>query len=149
MRGEPYSLEKTQELAAGLAKKFKAFQQPRVLALVGDLGSGKTTFAAFLAQSLGIKRRLLSPTFVISRHYQFEIKKQTFTLFHLDLYRLEESGVKYLGLEDFLNEKNSLLMIEWAEKALDLLPKDTLWINFKYLSPEEREITFSTIDNIF
>ncbi|MFI5206349.1 MAG: tRNA (adenosine(37)-N6)-threonylcarbamoyltransferase complex ATPase subunit type 1 TsaE, partial [Candidatus Paceibacterales bacterium] len=67
---------------------MKNLALPAVLALYGHLGSGKTTFVAGLAESLGIKHRILSPTFVIERIYPFGDGKE---LHHLDLYRLQNS----------------------------------------------------------
>jgi len=116
-----------------------------VIALVGDLGSGKTTFTKGFARGLGIKDRMISPTFILIRSYQTKATspKQIKTLHHLDLYRLE-SGIKQelknMGLTEMWNDAGNIVLIEWAEKAKGLLPKNTLWITFEYVKGNERII---------
>ena len=109
------------------------------IALVGDLGSGKTTFTQGFAKGLGIER-IISPTFILMRSYQG--KKN---LYHLDLYRLEgnvERQLLDLGVSDFWGKPENILLIEWAEKAKEVLPKNTVWINFKYVDENSRKIIF-------
>ena len=130
------SIEQTQEIAENLAKDFSG----GVIALSGDLGSGKTTFTQGFAKGLGIKDKIISPTFVLIRQHQ--ITNKSATLFHIDLYRLEEViNLKELGLSDMLNNPKNIILIEWAEKAKDQLPKNTLWIYFKNIDENKREIT--------
>lgn len=102
---------------------------------MGDLGAGKTTFVQGLAEGLGIKERILSPTFILMREYG--------NLYHVDLYRLEEGideEVRNLGLTDIWGKKDNIVIIEWAEKITDLLPENTIWMNFEILD-EGRRIT--------
>lgn len=119
----------------------------RVFALSGDLGSGKTTFIQGFAAVLGVKQRIISPTFIIVRRYKFlpfTIYHSPFTYFyHIDLYRLElnvESEAKNLGIEDIWDDPKNIIAIEWAEKIKKLLPKNTIWIKFKNLGGDERKI---------
>ncbi len=111
-----------------------------VLALSGDLGCGKTTLVKGMAQALGIDpKKVNSPSYVLIKEYS--VKKGN--LFHLDLYRLE--GVKeisLLGIEEYFNQKG-LLVIEWAEKAKELLPGEYLQIKIKALSEYRRRFSLS------
>lgn len=128
----------TQKLAENLAKNFKS----GTIALSGPLGVGKTTFAQGFARGLGIKDKIISPTFVLIRQHQ--IPKTKKIMYHIDLYRLEkEKEFLELGLEELFSDKNATIIIEWAEKIKKILPKDTIWISFKMLSENKREITLS------
>lgn len=116
----------TQKLAQNLAKEFKS----GVIALSGDLGSGKTTFVQGFAKGLGIKDKIISPTFVLIRQHG--------RLYHVDLYRID--NFSELGLEELFLDKNAIVLVEWAEKIKNLLPKNTIWITFKMLSENKRGI---------
>ncbi|MBU1110215.1 tRNA (adenosine(37)-N6)-threonylcarbamoyltransferase complex ATPase subunit type 1 TsaE [Patescibacteria group bacterium] len=109
-----------------------------VLALTGELGSGKTLFTQGLAKGLGIKNQLISPTYILMRHYIGE----KFNLYHVDLYRLESTTeMESLGLDEIWLELDNIVVIEWAEKMKSLLPKETMFLNFEYLSEASRKIT--------
>ena len=132
-----HSRKETKKFAQYLAKKMPT----NMIALTGELGTGKTTFTQGFAKSLGIKDKIISPTFVLIR--QYKIPKSKRILFHIDLYRLEDSNqFKNLGLEDIINDLNHIIIIEWAEKIKKLLPKNTLWISFEQISENKRLITF-------
>lgn len=130
------SAEETQKLAAELAQKYK---NGAIITLNGPLGAGKTTFVQGFALNLGIKSKILSPTFVLMREYVLPYEKDA-RLYHIDLYRLEgKQQINDLGLTDlFMNPKN-IFLIEWAEK-LTGLPKEIIKINFEYLSENSRQI---------
>ncbi len=125
----------TQKLADDIAKKFTS----GVVALNGDLGTGKTTFVQGFAKGLGIKEIITSPTFVLIR--QHKIPKTTKFLYHIDLYRID--NLTGFGLEEILSEPENLVLIEWAEKIKHLLPKDTIHIKFETLSKDKRKITIN------
>lgn len=94
-----------------------------VLAYQGDLGMGKTAFTRGLARGLGYTGRVTSPTFNIVNEYL-----GTIPLFHFDLYRLPDSDALFdIGWEDYL-DRGGICAVEWSERALDLLPPDTLWV---------------------
>ncbi len=116
----------------------------KVIALSGELGSGKTTFVQGLAKGLGIKDRIISPTFIIVRKYVIGNKENSVQdLYHVDLYRLEgnlEGEIQNLGLSDIWNNQENVVVIEWAEKIRDFLPEGTTWINFENMGGEERRI---------
>lgn len=134
-----HSVGETQAFAQEIAKKIKPGD---VLALYGELGAGKTTFVSHLVLALGLKNRVQSPTFVISRIYESpdvagEIKKVN----HLDLYRLQDaSEVSELGFTEFLNEKNAITLVEWPGVAESLFPSNTIRIFFEVVDENERKI---------
>ena len=108
--------------------------------LYGELGSGKTTFVQGFAKGLGITSRLLSPTFIIVRRYQIP-QSQGF-LYHLDLYRVEESDLEEFAISDILSDLNSFVVVEWAEKLGVWMPKKRLDIKFSVLSDGNHEINY-------
>lgn len=137
------SPEATSELAKGIAKKLKPMS---VLALYGDLGSGKTTFTRYLVDSLGSTSRVQSPTFVLMREYtnsQGEISK----INHIDLYRLNTAEeTRELGLEELFEDPNSITIIEWPEIIEEQLPKRTIKIKLEMKSEEERLINVQNLN---
>ncbi len=130
-----YSENETKALAAKIAQGINS----GVIALTGELGAGKTTFTQGFARGLNIKDKIISPTFVLIRQHQ--IPKTNKILYHIDLYRIED--FKGLGLEEIWSNPNNIVLIEWAEKTKELLPKNTIYINFKALDKNKREITLS------
>ena len=135
MEYESLGTEQTKVIAKKLAKDFTS----GVIALTGDLGAGKTTFTQGFAEGLGIKDKIISPTFVLIR--QYKIPDTDKTLFHIDLYRIEKFDE--LGLEEIIEDPNNIILIEWAEKASDLLPNGTTWINIVQEGENKRKITIS------
>lgn len=136
----------TQELGQSFGASLK---KGGVLALVGDLGAGKTTFVQGLAKGLGIKERITSPTFILVRSYQAQ-KKGISNLYHVDLYRLEKNvseEIENLGLPEVWADKNNLVVVEWAERARETLPKGTVWITFANRG-EGRKITIEKGDQL-
>jgi tRNA threonylcarbamoyladenosine biosynthesis protein TsaE len=119
------------------AKLLAKLPRRATLALHGDLGGGKTCFVQGLAAALGIKRTVTSPTFIIVNEYKGEKP-----LFHVDLYRLDSSREAIgVGLEEY-TETDGITAIEWAERAGDILPLDTIHITFETTTiPSERRIT--------
>lgn len=107
-----------------------------LLLLVGELGSGKTCLVQGLAQGLGVREGVLSPSFVLLRQYRGRLP-----LYHIDLFRLDRvEEVAALGLEDYLSGEG-VVAVEWAEKALDLFPPEHLLIQFTFLSQTRRRLT--------
>ena len=128
------SFEETQNLGERFAQKLK----PRdFVAFYGDLGSGKTTFIQGLAKGLGIKRRIISPTFIIVRHYT--ISNGSF--YHVDLYRTESKhDLLGIGLGQVIEDKNNIVALEWAEKMGDMLPEKRIDIYCEYFGNNQRKI---------
>ena len=108
-----------------------------VIALNGDLGAGKTTLTKGIGLGLGIKKTINSPTFTIMKIYQGRL-----TLFHLDVYRINEAS-KDDDLEEFF-EKDGLCVVEWAENIAYLLPKNLLKIDIEILNDGTRKITIDS-----
>ena len=104
-----------------------------VFLLVGELGTGKTCLTQGIAWGLGIEEYTLSPSFVIMRELYGRLP-----LYHMDLYRLDriEESME-LGLDDYLYGRG-VCVVEWAEKALSILPTEHLLIKISYLSDTER-----------
>ena len=113
---------------------FGELAQPGdVLLLEGKLGAGKTCLTQGIALGLGIEDYVLSPTFVIMREFYGRLP-----LYHVDLYRLDNIDESLdLGLDDYLYV-DGLCVLEWAEKALSILPRKYLMVRIDYLSDTER-----------
>lgn len=126
----------TQKLGFEMAKGLKT---GAIFALFGDLGSGKTTFVQGLAEGLGIKNKIISPTFIIVRKYEPNF-------YHVDLYRIEGSkDLESLGLDEILADKSNIVAIEWPEKIEKFLPKKRIDLHFKYLGDDKRQITINKL----
>jgi tRNA threonylcarbamoyladenosine biosynthesis protein TsaE len=131
------SAKETQVVARKIIEKSAS--QPRqealVLAMEGELGAGKTTFVQGLAKALGIKEKVLSPTFVIMRRFK--------KLYHIDCYRLSGGqDLKELGFEEIIKNPKNIVVIEWAERVKNVLPKDAVWLKFEHEGEEKRKIKF-------
>jgi len=144
---ETHSAKETKKFGRDFVSKLIIDHQPLIIALTGDLGSGKTTFVQGLAEGLGIKQRILSPTFIIMRQYDIpKINHRASTInyfFHVDLYRLDENvkkEMRNLGTEEIFSDPENIIAIEWAEKGRDAIPKDAVWIKFENLGEDKRKI---------
>lgn len=136
------STSKTQELAKLLALKLKPKD---ILVLKGELGSGKTTFTNFLVASLGINKRVQSPTFVLHRRYaggEGLIK----IVNHFDLYRITSLNEAIdLNLTEIFEEESAISVIEWPDIASSILPDRTITINFEYIDENKRKINVQNL----
>jgi tRNA threonylcarbamoyladenosine biosynthesis protein TsaE len=134
--------KETRKIGEILAKEIlKAnLKGPFILALEGELGGGKTTFLKGFAKSLGIKEKILSPTFIILRRFQIpNTKFQNF--YHLDCYRIKNSKeILDLGFSEIIKNPKNIVAIEWADKIKKILPKRIILISFKIKSKNEREM---------
>lgn len=135
------SFGETQQLGKDFTKQLKGGD---VLALYGNLGSGKTTFIQGIAKGLGIENKIISPTFIIVRKYDLRFKIKDLRIknfYHIDLYRLESvNDLKSLGLDEIINDKSNIVAIEWPEKLEKFLPKKRIDLRFKYLLDDKRQI---------
>jgi tRNA threonylcarbamoyladenosine biosynthesis protein TsaE len=144
------SKAQTQKIAAKLAKKIISEgveKHARVLALVGDLGAGKTAFTQGFIKSLGIKNHVPSPTFVIYRRYpinlKFKIKNLKFrNIYHFDLYRIQKpKEIIDLDFKKIIKNPENIVLIEWPETIAKHLPKDTIWVELSHGGqPNERVV---------
>lgn len=128
------SAQKTMEVARLLGAKLR---KGDILALSGELGSGKTCFTAGLARGLGVSEsyQITSPTFTLINEY-----KARCNLYHFDLYRLNGySEFEDLGYEEYFSSEG-VVVIEWAEKIAEILPKSAFFIKFDYVDESSRKI---------
>ena len=114
------------------------------IGLYGDLGSGKTTFMQFFGEALGVKEKILSPTFVIEKIYK--IAHPNFDhLIHIDAYRLENADeMRNLGWANIIKNPRNLIAVEWADRIAELLPNNHICVNFSHHNEESRIITFKS-----
>jgi len=129
------SPQETFALARRIGNKLK---EGDILALTGDLGSGKTCFTGGLARGLGVDENyhITSPTFTLINEYPAKIY-----LYHFDVYRLNDtSDFENLGYDEYFSGKG-VVVIEWAAKILQLIPKTAILINFEYVDENKRKIT--------
>lgn len=130
----PHQTKKLGQIMAGLLKGRE------VICLEGDLGGGKTTFLQGLANGLGAKEEITSPTFILLRKYPLKNSKVS-ALYHIDCYRINQpEEILDLGLEDILQEPKAVVAIEWADKIKKVLPKNRLTIKFEFIDEKKRRL---------
>ncbi len=137
------SAGETQKIGADFAKKILGLQikdRAVVVGLEGDLGSGKTTFLQGFAKGLGIKEKILSPTFVIMKRFKMPRGKN---FVHIDTYRINQpEEILEIGFKEIIENPKNIVAVEWPEKIKKYLPKDAIFIKFKFVEKEKREIIF-------
>lgn len=143
--------QETRAAARELGKMYREAGNPfedraYILALRGDLGAGKTTFAQGFAQGLGITKTIQSPTFVLMKRFPLKKRAQAArpfgALYHLDCYRLESArDLASLKLSRVLYDPQNIVLIEWPERAGKALPRPFTKIRFKVLREGGRSIT--------
>ena len=130
------SAEKTESFGRQFAGKVK---RGDVLALAGELGSGKTQFVKGLAAALGATTSATSPTFTLIHEYS----GGRLPIYHFDFFRVEDSAsAERLGLDEYFFG-DGVSVVEWADKFSDLIPENALWISFETKSEDQRAITIS------
>lgn len=143
MRVVSQSVEETKKVAeAVLAKLAEPETGATVIGLEGDLGAGKTTFVQQMANLLGIKGAVTSPTFTLIHVYKLpqSFKGRTH-LIHIDCYRFEKGQeLVDLGWAEMANDTKNLIFIEWPERVKEILPPDMELIKFKFIDEQTREI---------
>lgn len=127
------------EETLNLGCKFGRTLKPgTVVALTGELGTGKTIFTKGIAKALGVKEYeyVNSPSFVIVKEYQ----SKRMPLYHFDLYRLKEArDLETVGYEEYFYSKG-ISVVEWADRAMDILPDKCVYVRFRHLGENKREI---------
>jgi tRNA threonylcarbamoyladenosine biosynthesis protein TsaE len=122
-----------------------------VIGLEGDLGGGKTTFLQGFAKGLGIKEKILSPTFIIMKKYELRSTKkqrnlhnfrlQTSYFYHIDCYRVKRpKEILDLGFKEIISNPKNIVAIEWSDRIRKILPKDALILKFEFINKTTREI---------
>lgn len=144
MLNKTNSPQETRYIAGRFAKKIikKEGKKALVITLKGDLGSGKTVFVKGFLKSLGVKKSVQSPTFVLVKRYH--IPKTEKSAFHIDLYRMKsKKELAPLRFGDILKDKNGIVLIEWPELLEKTMPKKRIEINFFHgKRKNERIISF-------
>jgi len=135
------SPEQTQRIGARLGAFLKGGE---IIALAGDLGTGKTHLAQGIGIGWGARHPLTSPTFILVRRHS---RPQDHAhLYHVDLYRLAGPlalEMDTLGLDDVLGETRTVCLIEWADRAPAFFPADMLWVNLRWVDDLRRTLIFN------
>ena len=134
------TIEDTKTLAEKFAKLVSA--QGAFVNLYGEIGAGHTAFARLFAEAIGVKEKVTSPSFVILNEYHSAI----IPIYHFDLYRLENVGIKTITdeLREYSDGKK-LTFVEWAEFSQGELPFDRIEVNVTYDDDDSRIYTFKSI----
>lgn len=124
--------DETRSFAIDLASNLK---KGSVIALIGDLGTGKTALSKYIAEGLGISEMVTSPTFTIVQEYH----SGRLPLYHFDVYRINDIEEMYeLGYEEYFYGEG-VSIVEWADNIIEIIPKDAILIEIDYgEKPEER-----------
>jgi len=126
------SVKETEELGRRIGEKLVGGD---VVALSGDLGAGKTTLTRGIALGVGVEDDVFSPTFTLVHEHKGRVP-----FYHIDLYRItSEEEASLAGIEEYLRG-DGITVIEWAERAVGLLPEDRVEMELTFRGGEEREI---------
>lgn len=132
--------EETQALGEGFAQKLRGGE---IICLEGDLGSGKTTFTQGMLKGLSAEGPYTSPTFVIMKEYKIKTfpSSTPFTpnAYHIDAYRVGSQAILDLGWNEITSNKN-IVIVEWPERIKEIIPENAIWIRFRWIDKEKREI---------
>jgi tRNA threonylcarbamoyladenosine biosynthesis protein TsaE len=135
--------------SSGMTNTSQGMMGATIFALVGDLGAGKTTFSKILLKELGVKEHVQSPTFSIINSYdimrpqdELGVTGESFEkVFHIDVYRIEDiKELEVLHMDEIINNKNNIVIIEWADKMKKNIPQDAVWIYFEHDTLETRKV---------
>jgi tRNA threonylcarbamoyladenosine biosynthesis protein TsaE len=128
-----YTLEQTDEIAAQLVQKYAAHP---VWAFQAPMGAGKTTLIAAIGRAMGIQQAMASPTFSIMNEYEVAGK----LIYHMDWYRLESAAeARQAGVEAAMEDAD-LSLVEWPERAPNLVPEHAVLFNIELIDPDHRRI---------
>lgn len=134
------SEQETTNLGFQLGQKIFS---PSVIALIGDLGSGKTVLTRGIARGMGIRTRVKSPSFLIIREYHNSVP-----LYHFDLYRVgDPEEIEFLGCREYFYTREGVVVIEWADKISEILPSCYLEIKMKIENFSRRRLVFTPRGN--
>ena len=124
--------KKVAKMLAEIVQQRPSQKHATVVLLKGDLGAGKTTFIQGVLRGLGVKKKIVSPTFTLVRSYV--LKTGVFTkAYHFDCYRIaDETEVQALGFTDLLKDPHNILFIEWPEHIRKILPRKVGTVTFSY-----------------
>ena len=137
IKSEQEMIEYGKEYAKKITNNPSSSNSPIIVELIGDVGTGKTTFTRGFAKGLGLKSPISSPSFTISKSYALPNNR---TLIHYDFYRLNDPGIMKAELEESLSDKNNIIVIEWADSVANVLPDNRIKINIFYDENDSRKI---------
>jgi len=127
------------EIANKVLKRQNA-AKAQVLALEGDLGGGKTTLLQGFAKGLGIRQKILSPTFVILKKFKINHKRFKF-FYHIDCYRIKKTKeILELGFKKIVDDSKNIVVVEWSGRIKRILPQHTVFISFEVYNKNKRKI---------
>lgn len=149
----------TKKLGKILAKELCGGE---IVCLMGELGSGKTTFSQGILKGLEAKGPYTSPTFVVMK--QYHVKRNTkhvaqkekknkllhvtrympCDVYHIDAYRVGAKDILDLGWEEIIAGKNNIVIVEWAERIREIIPKDAVWIKFEHKDNNQRKLLLNS-----
>ena len=143
------SSSQTKKLGEAEAEEFFRMETKKnalTLGLEGDLGGGKTTFLQGFARGLGLKEKILSPTFVILK--RFKIKDLRFkNFYHIDCYRIKKpKELLSLGFKEIISNPQNIVAVEWADRIRKIMPKNTIWVIFEFINKNKRKIVMKKND---
>lgn len=134
------SAAQTERIGMRLAQLCQAGD---VICLAGELGTGKTCIARGIGRGLGIVEPITSPTFVMIREHVAPDSRLRF--YHIDLYRIQSPQEAWsLGIEEYLYGEG-VCAIEWPERALELLPREHLWVELEHLGESQRTLRITAL----
>jgi tRNA threonylcarbamoyladenosine biosynthesis protein TsaE len=139
------SEDETIKLGSEFAKKLKPGS---MVALYGDLGSGKTQFVKGVCRSFDVREVVNSPTFTVVNEYHGTIPDSTtaIEIFHIDLYRMKNMEEIFgIGFDEYL-ESGGICLVEWAEKLDGIIPEERYDVKLSVVDATTREITVANID---
>ena len=114
-----------------------------LITLSGPLGAGKTAFTQALAEALGVRDAVTSPTFVLEKIYLLPVGGAFERLVHIDAYRLEKgSELAPLGFDELLQDAGNLIVLEWPERVQETLPEPVVRITLRVVSDTARALTY-------
>lgn len=152
------SAKQTQKLGEVLAQELHGGE---IIALRGELGSGKTTFAQGLLKGLKVKGPYTSPTFVVLKEYKAGIRNKELGIrkkknkalihnskfiihvFHVDAYRVTAKDILNLGWEEIIVDPKNIVIVEWADRIKKIIPARAVWIKFEWIDKNKRKLAFN------
>ena len=147
MKTATTSPKQTKTFARHVLKKFsktrgqvKKANRATIIALEGELGSGKTVFSQGLARALGLKRKIASPTFLIIKNYELKVQKYK-NFYHIDCYRIKKpKELLNLNFKKIVADPKNIIVVEWADKIRKVLPRNIIRITFKHGKNEKERV---------
>ncbi|CAM3509098.1 tRNA (adenosine(37)-N6)-threonylcarbamoyltransferase complex ATPase subunit type 1 TsaE [Pseudostreptobacillus hongkongensis] len=137
MENKILNFEEINNLIDKISEKIKK-REIRYIALIGDLGTGKTHISKRICRNLGVLDNVKSPTFT----YVLEYNLDEINILHFDLYRLSNIDELYeIGYDDYLDSDNNIFLVEWANNVVEAIPDDAIYIELTYNDIDKRFVS--------